>query len=873
MAVNKDGFPRLPYTKFWPDKDQIERLLARAQGGSSPVPALRDLFSLISTYQTLHQRNNDWQSRQWGLTDVAEENSEHWNYIRNSDFLQGVNGAYKWAANAALTRSITTTGLPYGVARGGSIQDTSGAKNWVQQSASANGNVWYGFGGWCAVPTGTTAGFDVVENSGSSSGRTHALYQGTTVWKRLQGAFRTYKGTTKLTFRCVVASLTTGVFAQLMLEKGRRLHSWRKHLLDRGNYVTSLKTANSASFWGNITLSASGGAAIRQKATKTFVFGAPTVSGAKPKPVSTSGAAGILVTYSRADHVHRGVKAIKTAVASADGTVAISASGIGSAVRMTGAKVIVGPPKPSTATPKQVSASGAVGTGTKWSREDHVHRGVTAVKYGGTSNDGVVSFSGSGTGGALAWSGTKLKLGWPKPATATPSAVSTSGTVGTGTLWARTDHRHRGVKAIKYGATSNSATVSFSGSGTAASMGLAWAGKKLKIGFPKAATATPAAPSTSGTVGTGTLWARTDHRHRGVKSVGTAGSASFAGSIRLSASTNAAIRQVAGPPRKFVIGATGGGLNITGLTAADLALADELPEYNIAAAANRKITGTKIGGFLAIGVSELRLTLTSATPVTTADVTAAGTIYLTPYIGNRIRLWDGTRWNERQTAEVSLALTATSGKPYDVFAYDNAGTVTLETLVWTDDTTRATALTTQNGVYVKSGDATRLYLGSFYASGLNVTEDSVKLRYLWNMYHRVPRPMSVTDATDSWTYTTATWRQANASAANQLSMMRGLNIDAVTAHVYILVHNSSAGTYMSPGVGIDSTSTNSAQIHGGAAYVGSAHPHSAFYNGLPGVGRHYLVWVEISTAAGTTTWYGDNGGLILQAGMIAEVLA
>ena len=39
-----------------------------------------------------------------------------------------------------------------------------------------------------------------------------------------------------------------------------------------------------------------------------------------------------------------------------------------------------------------------------------------------------------------------------------------------------------------------------------------------------------------------------------------------------------------------------------------------------------------------------RLTLTSGTPVTTNDVTAATTIYYTPYKGNAIQLYNGTNW-------------------------------------------------------------------------------------------------------------------------------------------------------------------------------------------------------------------------------------
>jgi len=132
-----------------------------------------------------------------------------------------------------------------------------------------------------------------------------------------------------------------------------------------------------------------------------------------------------------------------------------------------------------------------------------------------------------------------------------------------------------------------------------------------------------------------------------------------------------------------------------------------------------------------------RLTLTSGTPVTTSDVTGATNIYYTPYVSNVISLWTGARWQPIEFSEYTLALgTLTSGKPYDVFAYLSSGALACEMLAWTNDTTRATAITIQDGRYCKSGDKTRLYLGTFYTTATTTTEDSAANRYLWNMYNR-----------------------------------------------------------------------------------------------------------------------------------------
>lgn len=274
---------------------------------------------------------------------------------------------------------------------------------------------------------------------------------------------------------------------------------------------------------------------------------------------------------------------------------------------------------------------------------------------------------------------------------------------------------------------------------------------------------------------------------------------------------------------------------------------------------------------------DFRLTLTTALPVTTSDVTSAGTIYLTPKTGNLISLYSGSRWKLFSSAEMSLALTATSGKPYDAFCYDNSGTPTIEILVWTDDTNRATALAYQDGILVKSGDATRRYIGSFYTSGSNITEDSEAKRYLWNYYHRVKRSMKVIDATDTWTYTLLAFQQARAQTSNQLDYMCGVAEDVVTADVIASWQtNGAAGAINAvSGIGVDSTTVNSAQINSNINNPKSNDPitNHAMYRGIPGVGRHFLTWLESSTAASTTTWLGDNGGSVAQSGITGEVWA
>lgn len=278
-----------------------------------------------------------------------------------------------------------------------------------------------------------------------------------------------------------------------------------------------------------------------------------------------------------------------------------------------------------------------------------------------------------------------------------------------------------------------------------------------------------------------------------------------------------------------------------------------------------------------VGVCEGRLTLTTALPVTVSDVTAATTIYFTPYKGNRVALFDGAYWSMRTFAELSIAVPATTSQMYDVWLYDNAGVLTLELLAWTNDTTRATALVMQDGIYVKTGVTTRRYLGSCRTTAVSgQTEDSFAKRYVWNYTHRVMRGMRAVDTADSWTYTLATFRQANANAANQLDFVIGVAEVEVMAHVMSSAASDQAANTVSfvPGIGVDSTTALTTGFLAGGnrnTVINIRVPMNVQWRGYPAVGRHIVTWLEACTAAGTTTWYGDDGGGNVQSGILGSV--
>ena len=266
-----------------------------------------------------------------------------------------------------------------------------------------------------------------------------------------------------------------------------------------------------------------------------------------------------------------------------------------------------------------------------------------------------------------------------------------------------------------------------------------------------------------------------------------------------------------------------------------------------------------------------RLTLTTATPVTTADVTAATTLYYALYGGNQIALYNGTAWEMFVIAELSIAVPAVANQVYDAFVDYNSGTPALTLTAWTNDTTRATALTTQDGVLVLTGTLGKRYVGTVRTVTASQLNDSFALRHVWNYYNRVSRPMRVVDTTDNWVYTTATMRQANGSAANQLDFVCGVAEDAIEAMVYAQASNDNAAVLLTSAIGLDSTTAaaaNSLIARANTAVANNVVNLFPSVRLIPAVGRHILTWLEYSAATGITTWYGDAGTpTLLQSGI------
>src|SRR6266545_2141871 len=207
-----------------------------------------------------------------------------------------------------------------------------------------------------------------------------------------------------------------------------------------------------------------------------------------------------------------------------------------------------------------------------------------------------------------------------------------------------------------------------------------------------------------------------------------------------------------------------------------------------------------------------RLTTESGVPVSTSDRTSQGTLYLEPYstVGAAgiasVYTGLGNQWQHRESAATSLALSGSSGDVKDILlGFSGLGFSLSQTAAWTNDTTRADAVTTQNGRLVLSSDKTKLVIGTVKYTGSNVVEDSAAKRFMWNSYNRVLRPLYHFETTDSWTYSTATYRQANASTSNQVEIVLGVNDQTINLILTVLARHTTAPEYLITALGEDST--------------------------------------------------------------------
>lgn len=296
-------------------------------------------------------------------------------------------------------------------------------------------------------------------------------------------------------------------------------------------------------------------------------------------------------------------------------------------------------------------------------------------------------------------------------------------------------------------------------------------------------------------------------------------------------------------------------------------------------------------------VPQGRLTLTSNTPVMTADTVGAATVYYTPYIGHWCPVYNGSYMQHLAFGQISLALDSNSansgyqasGNLYDVFAYNNSGLLALGTgPAWSSSSSRGTgAGTTQlqmlNGIWTNANPLTlhagvgtsasvatneATYLGTMYAVANGETSmqfapaaasgGAAAVLALYNAYNRVGHKSQSADSKASWTNSSSSWGPADASSANSISYVDGLAQSAVDA-AYTVAQKTGAGQEIGLiGINLNSISATPAvaALLNNSTNVASQAAVTARF--APALGWNTVTAMESGNSSAAITFYGTG---------------
>jgi hypothetical protein len=298
-----------------------------------------------------------------------------------------------------------------------------------------------------------------------------------------------------------------------------------------------------------------------------------------------------------------------------------------------------------------------------------------------------------------------------------------------------------------------------------------------------------------------------------------------------------------------------------------------------AAELNAAVGGGTPTGSGAVSECTGRLTAESAKYVSTTDQTLDSTIYFCGPTGGNFRtwLWTPNKYTEWVYPQISLSMASlTANYPYDIFIHDNSGIPTLSHSVWSSATGRMTAIEMDEaGIIHKNNARTHRYLGTIYLNATGIFQDTIYSRGIWNLYNQRRRTLLAPMTGTYWTYGTATIRASNSNTT--LNNMRCDWVQGMSDSEVNLVFRQQCGYsgtgYGWCGIGIDSTSSDSAQINN-AFYVSTDSRWATIaseYRGFPGIGYHYGQCLENSPGGVSLYFYGLDGNNY-QGGMIGSIM-
>lgn len=288
-----------------------------------------------------------------------------------------------------------------------------------------------------------------------------------------------------------------------------------------------------------------------------------------------------------------------------------------------------------------------------------------------------------------------------------------------------------------------------------------------------------------------------------------------------------------------------------------------ITNYNIAA--NAAIDLTKLAAFVC--EPGMRLTGLTGTPIPITDIASTSNLYVTPYAGGMVPLYNGTAFHPYLLSEITIALSGlTNGVVYDVYiALSGASIIADAPLAWATPTTPPSRQFV-NGLWFKGSDLTRLLVGSFVATAANATADTIGSRYISNAINQVPRYMQAVDNTATWAYASTVVRAANGSTAagvGAVYFIQSVQRYPIVVNNRQIVQNSTINFETAIGLALDSTTVYDTsglyQVYANNA-IGTI---AVTYIYSPQIGNHFIARLESTIVGGTGTYYGGlaSGGL------------
>ncbi len=538
-------------------------------------------------------------------------------------------------------------------------------------------------------------------------------------------------------------------------------------------------------------------------------------------------------------------------------------------------------------------AFGSVGSLLTPARSDHKHAigtslSVTALTVGGAGTPGASALvaradhahgmPGLATGAANGFMAssdfTKLS-GIQSGAAAVSSTAPTQITVTTAAAGSATDAARRDhVHSVSTAAPTALAIGSAQNAGSATSLSRS----DHVHAMPSAAAPSSLAIGGTNNAGASASFARADHVH----ALPTAGTPS---SLTLAASNNAGVSaSLAAADHVHALPASNvaaSALTVGGAASAGSSVAISKADHLHAMPA---VATTSTDGFLSANdklilsrmprVNQCRLSGDPASSVMVADNAAISTIYLLPHTGATISLYVSALgiWVPFDIAAAGISLTLsgamTPGRPYDIFCVAPAsigGTPTLEQFPWNTTSARVTPIALQDGVWIKSGDPTRRYVGSIMARTASTiayltagyTTTTAKCD-IWNADNRVEGAFVWEPAwTGSFpTGTAGVWFLPTVGA--KFEFVAGRVLDPIDAQFSAGVN--SAGTANSGFVGI---SLNGAEQDRAARIItatGEVSQGTAYQVSLPALGSNNLQYMLFGTTTAVVFYLTDDSG-------------